>query len=141
MSKREDIAKYLVEQLEQVRYIKNVSRNPINATQLPKDQFPYVVIESANEVREPSSFSNEVRQVADIDYVINVFVSGDELDSRRNDIMEEVEKKLQKDSTLNGNAYDSYVSEIQVREIENNDPFAQSAMVYTVRYFYKRGTP
>ena len=141
MSRREDIAKHLIEQLKQVRYIKNISRNPINATQLAKDQFPFVVIETANEVRENSSFSNEVRQVADVDYVINVFVSGDEGDSRRNDVIEQIEKKLQTDSTLNGLAYDSMVSEIQVREIANNDPYAQAVIVYTVKYHYKRGTP
>ena len=100
-----------------------------------------MLVESANEVRDVASFGETIRHVADIDFLINCVVMGKDRDSQRNLILQAIEEKLQSDSTLEGLVYDSYVSQIQIREIEEADPYATAAMIYTVRYYYDRAQP
>lgn len=141
MSKREAIASYIIEQLQAIRSVKTVTREPKALEELSKTSFPHVLIESANEVRDVSSYGDGVRVQADIDFLINIVVMGADRDKQRNALLDAVERKLQADPTLGGNCYDSQVTQIQIREIEESSPYGTVAMIYTVRYFYTRGTP
>lgn len=141
MSKRETIAKYIVENIDKVRSVKTVTREPKSLDELSKSAYPHVLVESANEVREVSSYGDNVRVQADIDFLINIVVTGKDRDSQRNLLLDAIEQALQADTTMGGVCYDSQVSEIQIREIEEAAPYATAAMIYTVRYFYTRGTP
>ena len=141
MSKREDIAKRIVAAIDEVRYVKSVTREPKALSEISKQAFPHVLVESANEVRDVASFGETIRHVADIDFLINCVVMGKDRDSQRNLILQAIEEKLQSDSTLEGLVYDSYVTQIQIREIEEAEPYATAAMIYTVRYYFDRGQP
>ena len=141
MSKREEIASRIVETLKTVRAVKTVTREPRALTELSKTAFPHVLVESANEARDISSFGETVRHVADIDFLINCVVKGRDRDQQRNNVLEAIETALQADATLEGLVFDSYVTQIQIREIEEADPYATAAMIYTVRYYYDRGQP
>lgn len=139
MSRREDIANHIVTQLGTVTQIKTVTREPKVLTQLAVTSFPHCLVETANETRETVSFGGDVRREGTIDFLINVVVHGDNRDTDRNDIMERIEEKLDADVTMGGFASDSGVSEIIIREIGETAPFGQSAIVYTVKYYYSRG--
>lgn len=141
MSSREAITQYIVDKIAQVRYVKSVTREPKSLEELSRNSFPHVLVETANEVRDNSSFGQTIRQQADLDLLINIVVHGEDRDSQRNLILEAVERKLHEDSTLGGLAMDSLVTRIQIREIAEADPYATAAMVYTVRYYYNRGNP
>lgn len=141
MSKREEIASQIVETLKTVRIVRSVTREPKALAELSKTAFPHVLVESANEARSVSSYGDTVRHVADIDFLINVVVKGNERDKKRNEVLEAIETQLQADTTLDGLVFDSYVTQIQIREIEEADPYATAAMIYTVRYYYDRGQP
>lgn len=141
MSKREAIAARIVESIDEVRYVKTVTREPRALTELSRQAYPHVLVESANEVRDIASFGETVRHVADIDFLINCVVYGENRDQQRNLLLQAIEEKLQSDATLAGLVYDSYVTQIQIREIEEADPYATAAMIYTVRYYYDRAQP
>lgn len=141
MSKREDIAKRIVDTVKAVRSVKSVTREPKALSEVSRTGFPHVLIESANETRDVASFGETIRHVADIDFLINIVVQGKDRDSQRNKLLEAIEIALQTDATLQGLVYDSYVTQISIREIEEADPYATVAMVYTVRYFFDRAQP
>ena len=141
MSSREAITQYIVDKIAEVRYVKSVTREPKSLEELSRNSFPHVLVETANEARDNSSFGLNIRQQSDLDLLINIVVHGDERDSQRNLILEAIERKLHEDSTLGGLAMDSLVTRIQIREIAEADPYATAAMVYTVRYYYNRGNP
>ena len=139
MSKREDIASHIVTQIGTITQVKTVTREPKDLAQLAVTSFPHVLVETANEVRETISIGDSPRREGTIDFLINVVVHGDNRDTDRNDIMERIEEKLDLDTTMGGNAADGGVSEIIIREIGETAPFGQSAIVYTVKYYYERG--
>ena len=139
MSKREDIASHIVTQIGTITQVKTVTREPKDLAQLAVTSFPHVLVETANETRETISIGDSPRREGTIDFLINVVVHGDNRDTDRNDIMERIEEKLDLDTTMGGRAADSGVTEIIIREIGETAPFGQSAIVYTVKYFYRRG--
>jgi len=139
MSRREDIAAYIVTQLGTVSQIKTVTREPTDLTQLAATSFPHVLVETANEIREDASFSGDVRREATLDFLLNVVVYGNNRDTSRNTIIELIEEKLAQDPDIVGLCFNSGVSEVIIREIAETAPFGQAAIVYTVKYYYERG--
>ena len=139
MSKREDIASHIVTQIGTITQVKTVTREPKDLAQLAVTSFPHVLVETANETRATISSGSTPGREGTIDFLINVVVHGDNRDTDRNDIMERIEEKLDLDTTMGGRAADSGVTEIIIREIGETAPFGQSAIVYTVKYFYRRG--
>jgi hypothetical protein len=137
-SKREDIVAHIVTQITSITDIKKVTRDPIDITQLSRESFPHVLIETANESRENASFGSEVRRVAELDVILNVIVMGNNRDQKRNTAIEQIEEKLMEDSTLGGNATDCQLLEVVIREIGESDPYGQAAMVFRCQYFYSR---
>lgn len=139
MSIREDITAHIVSQIGAITEVKTVTREPKVLTELATTSYPHVLVESANERREDSSFGNEVRRKATMDIILNVVVYSNNRDQSRNDIMEKIEEKLALDPTLGGNAINSGTSEIVIREIGETAPYGQAAIIYTVEYYYTRG--
>jgi hypothetical protein len=139
MSIREDITAHIVSQIGAITEVKTVTREPKVLTELATTSYPHVLVESANERREDSSFGNEVRRKATMDIILNVVVYSNNRDQSRNDIMEKIEEKLALDPTLGGNAINADTSEIVIREIGETAPYGQAAIIYTVEYYYTRG--
>jgi len=139
MSIREDITAHIVSQIGAITEVKTVTREPKVLTELATTSYPHVLVESANERREDSSFGNEVRRKATMDIILNVVVYSNNRDQSRNDIMEKIEEKLALDPTLGGTAINSGTSEIVIREIGETAPYGQAAIIYTVEYYYTRG--
>ena len=139
MSIRENIANHIVTQIGAITEVKTATREPTDIAQLAVTSFPHVLVESANETRENSSIGGTPRQEATIDFLINVVVHSNNRDSDRNSILEKIEEKLALDSTLGGNASDSYTSEVVIREIAETKPYGQAALVYTAKYYHARG--
>jgi hypothetical protein len=141
MSNRENIMVHIVTELTADAAIKTVTREPKEITELSPQSFPHVLIEAANETREHASFGNTVRRESTMDVVLNGIVHGSDRDSKRNTLIAAIESKLDEDVTLGGYAYDSEITEIQIREIAETAPYGQFAMVLQVKYFYDKGTP
>ena len=139
-SKRENITAHIVSQISAISDVKSVTREPKVITELAATSFPHVMIETANEEREDFSFGNEIRRKATMDVLINVIVYSNNRDQSRNEILEKIEEKLALDTTLGGNALNSKTSEIIVREVGETAPYGQAAIVYTVEYYYTKGS-
>lgn len=139
MSIREDIVAKVVSDINAITGIKTVTREPKEITELSPASFPHVLVETANETREHAQF--EGRRVADLDILLNVVVHGNNRDSARNTAFEQIEEKLQADPSLGDLCYDSYVTEVRIREIAQSAPYGSGAMIYRVRYFYDRENP
>ena len=88
MSLREDIAKNIVDTLKTIVDLQPVlvTREPFDVEKLAITQFPAIMITSTNEDRNTETMSAGIRQ-GDISYTIRAFVRGNELDSKRNDII------------------------------------------------------
>jgi len=136
---RENIASHIVTQIDAISEVKTVTREPTDIAQLAVTSFPHVLVESANETRENSSIGSSPRQESTIDFLINVIVHSNNRDSDRNSLIEKIEEKLALDTTLGGNASDSFTSEVLIREIAQTKPYGQAALVYTAKYYHSRG--
>ena len=141
MSKRETIAKTVIEVLEGVRYINNVTREPVSIETLSKNKMPHVYVETANEIRDHASFGDKIRRSSDLEILLNIVVMGDDRDSQRNLVIESIEQALDKSTELAALCYDSEVTDVQIREIDDSQPYAQAAIIYKVRYFYDKTKP
>jgi len=139
MSIREDITAHIVSQINAITEVKTVTREPKVLTELAVTSYPHVLVESANERREDSSYGNEIRRKATMDIILNIVVYSNNRDQSRNTIMEKVEEKLALDVTLGNKAINSGVAEIVIREIGETAPYGQAAIIYTVEYYYTRG--
>jgi hypothetical protein len=137
---RENIASHIVTQIDAISEVKTVTREPTDIAQLAVTSFPHVLVESANETRERLSIGTTPREESSIDFLINVVVHSNNRDSDRNSIIEKIEEKLALDTSLGGNASDSFTSEIIIREIAETKPYGQAALVYTAKYYYSRGS-
>jgi|TARA_R110001606_G_scaffold93874_3_gene208352 hypothetical protein len=142
MSNREAIAKYLVGKLEEVRYIKSITREPKSVEELARTSFPHCLIETTDESREDYSMgSTDSVRTATISFLINIVVYGDNRDSQRNLVIEAVERKLEEDRNFGGLLFNSGVSEVLTREIDTDSPYATGAIVYSATYHYDRAKP
>lgn len=140
-SKRELIVQEIVTQLEAIPSIKMVTREPKSIEELSVRSFPHILVETANEVRENASFGADVRKVSELEILLNIVVHGNNRDEQRNNAIEAIEAQLDLDSTLGGNALDSWLSEVTIRELNEAAPYGQAVVLYTVRYYYTKGTP
>lgn len=141
MSKREDIIGHIVTELTGLAAVKTVTREPKEIGELSPQSFPHVLIEAANESREDASFGSGVRRVSNMEVILNGIVHGADRDSKRNTLIDAIETQLALDTSLGGNAYNSQITDIEIREIAETAPYGQVAMVLQVQYFYDKGTP
>jgi hypothetical protein len=140
MSIREDLANNIVETLQEIETVKPVlvTRQPFNVEELAITQFPAILVQTTTEDRElltMGSASGRKRGV--IRYQIRCFVRGNELDSKRNDLIEAIDEILDGDRYRNKTrsvVMDSTVVSIDI--IERQAPLAEFVMNFDVTYNY-----
>jgi len=144
MSIREDITKDIVivlTEIEDPRPIL-VTREPFDVEKLAITQFPAILINATNEERQTLTMGlpSVGRRAGTIEYEIRGFVRGNELDAKRNDLIESIEEALDNDRYRNqtGKVMDSQITSIEV--INRLPPLAEVVITYTVKYNYVRTT-
>ena len=141
MSLREDIVTNIVTTLQDIVDLKPalVTREPFDVEKLAITQFPAVLINSTNEERTTETMRAGIRQGI-IVYTIRGFVRGNEIDKKRNDLVEAIEEALDADRNRGQNS--SVVQDTQVASIEVIDrlpPLGEVVLTVNVRYVFTRG--
>ena len=146
MSKREDIAKNIVDVLTDMTPPKPilVTREPLDVLKLAITQFPAVVVQMGNEIREDDAMGGIRRGTVDVS--IRGFVRADgregsitTVDQKRNEMIERIEETLNTDRTreLTGAAAITKVTSIEV--IERTPPLGEFNMIAQVSYTFTKG--
>jgi len=143
MSARENIAKNLVDQLENMTNPApgKVSRVFFDVTKLAITQFPAILVVTTNETRE--DISVEERE-ATIEYQLRCYVRGTEIDTLRNDLVENIETTLEvsrdRDISLsetNIHNVTTHVTNIEV--VDRELPLGEVNVTVECIYRYKKG--
>ena len=142
MSIRETTADNIVTTLLEIKDLKPglVTREPFEPEKIAITQFPAVLVESATEERDTLSMGTTGTRIATIEYLIRGFVRGNELDTKRNDLVEAIEEALDLDRNRGqaGVVIDTQIVKIDV--IKRLPPLAEVHVLVAVRYIFKRGT-
>lgn len=140
---REQIADNIVQVLKDLEDPRAVlvSREPFNVLEIAITQFPAILITAVREDRETITMGapGAGRRLGTIDFEIRGYVRGNELDRKRNDLIEQIEEALDSDRyrtlQING-VIDSQVISIEV--IERAPPLAEFVITFRCRYNYLR---
>ena len=138
MSKREDIAKNIVDVLTDMTPPKPVlvTREPLDVLKLAITQFPAVVVQMGNEIREDDAMGGIRRGTVDVS--VRGFVRAD---GREGSItmIERIEETLNTDRTreLTGAAAITRVTSIEV--VERTPPLGEFNMIAQVSYTFTKG--
>ena len=139
---REKIVSEFVKQLKEMKTVKLgvVQRDPIIVSELPKTGFPAVYVETVEEdiidLTTTGSNSKRTREsVMQIGCVI--VVMGKERDKQRNLVVENIEKHIALDRSLNSNAKDCILSRIELVELGEEEPYASCRAIFQVKYCYE----
>ena len=141
MSIREDIVNDIVTTLENIADLQPVlvTREPFDVEKLAITQFPAILITSVNEERATETMSAGIRQ-STIAYTVRGFVRGNEIDKKRNDLIEAIEEAL--DADRNRGKSSNQVLDTQIASIEVVDrlpPLGEVVLTVNVRYIFTRG--
>jgi hypothetical protein len=143
MSAREDILKRLEKVLANMTNPGpgKVSRDFFDFEKLAITQFPAILIVPLNESREDISM-DERRGVMDVS--IRCFVRGEGIDTRRNDIIRNIEESLETERNLSITSVETgthivstQITNVQV--IERQPPIGEVTVVATITYHYRKG--
>jgi hypothetical protein len=143
MSARESIAEDIREQLINMSDPAPglVTREFFEFEKLAITQYPAILIVTGNEERSDITLS-ERQGILQIE--LRCWVRGNELDTKRNEIIENIEQTLEgsrgRNITVNKDAthyVETRVTNVEV--IERNPPIAQVIVTVEVEYMYKRG--
>lgn len=118
-----------------------VTREPFNVAEIAITQFPACLVTAQREDRETISMGapGAGRRLGTIEFQIRGYVRGNELDRKRNDLIERIEEQLDSDryrELLVDGVIDSQVTSIEI--IERLPPLAEFLITFTVRYNYLR---
>jgi len=145
MSARENITTDIVEQLNNMSDPAPalVTREFFEFEKLAITQFPAILVVSGNEERVDISMSE--RQ-GTMDIELRCFVRGSELDTARNQLIENIEQTLEASRSRNTTIQDTATHYVQssinnIEIIERQQPLAQFNATLSVTYAYKRGNP
>lgn len=145
MSARETIAEDIREQLINMSDPApgTVTREFFDFEKLAITQYPAILIVTGNEERTDVSLS-ERQGILQVE--LRCFVRGNELDTKRNQLIEVIEQTLEgsrgRNLTTNKDAthyVETRVTNVEV--IERNPPIGQVIVTVEVEYMYKRGNP
>lgn len=143
MSARESIAEDIREQLINMSDPAPglVTREFFEFEKLAITQYPAILIVTGNEERTDVSMS-ERQGILQVE--LRCWVRGNELDTKRNEIIENIEQTLEgsrgRNLTVNKDAthyVETRVTNVEV--IERNPPIGQVIVTVEVEYMYKRG--
>jgi len=145
MSIRENIASELLSTISAISSptIKKATRQPFILDELSEQQYPAVIIQTSEEVRDDAELGSGARtRHGTIDFVILGFVKGAEanIDTKRNELITAIETEVESDITRNGNALDTQVVSV---ETDEGSLFPVGGIRMTIRcmYQYQSGTP
>ena len=145
MSVRENIASNLLSVISSISSpaIKKATRQPFILDELSEQQYPAVIVQTSEEVRDDVELGSGARtRTGTIDFVILGFVKGAEvnIDTKRNELITAIETELEIDITRDGNALDTEIISV---ETDEGSLFPVGGIRMTVRcmYEYQAGTP
>ena len=145
MSVRENIASELLSTISAISSpaIKKATRQPFILDELSEQQYPAVIVQTSEEVRDDAELGSGARtRTGTIDFLILGFVKGAEvnIDTLRNQLITAIESELEIDITRDGNALDTEVVSV---ETDEGSLFPVGGIRMTVRcmYEYLAGTP
>ena len=143
MSAREDIAKNLLEQLQNMTDPApgKVSRVDFEVTKLAITQFPAILMVTGNEVR--SDISMGLRE-STLQYEMRCYVRGTQIDTLRNEIVERIEETLEvsrdRDIALaDTNIHNVTTRVVNVEVVERELPLGEVIVFCDVIYRYNKG--
>jgi hypothetical protein len=118
-----------------------VTTEPFNVAEIAITQFPAILITPQREERETITMgaANIGRRMGTIIYTIRGFVRGNELDRKRNDLIERIEESLDSDryrDLISQGVTDSQITLIEI--VERQPPLAEFVLEYRVTYNYLR---
>jgi hypothetical protein len=118
-----------------------VTTEPFNVAEIAITQFPAILITPQREERETITMgaANVGRRMGTIIYTIRGFVRGNELDRKRNDLIERIEESLDSDryrDLISQGVTDSQITLIEI--VERQPPLAEFVLEYRVTYNYLR---
>ena len=143
MSARENIAKNIENQLKNMTNPApgKVSRVFFDVQKLAITQFPAILVVTSNETK--TDIATDIRE-STIAYSLRCYVRGTEVDTLRNNLVEEIEETLEKsrdrDITLSGSNIHNVTTQITgVEVIERELPLGEVVVTCEVTYRYKKG--
>jgi len=143
MSAREDIAKNIENQLKNMTNPAPgvVSRVFFDVQKLAITQFPAILIVTANETK--TDIAMNLRESV-ISYQLRCYVRGTEVDTLRNNLVEEIEETLEKsrdrDITSSADNIHSVTTQItNIDVVERELPLGEVVVTCEVTYRYKKG--
>ena len=118
-----------------------VTSEPFNVLELAITQFPAVLITAQTEERNTITMGvpGAGRRMGTLDYQIRAFVRGNELDRKRNDLIERIEEALESDryrELITAGVIDSQIISIEI--VDRMPPLAEFTVTFRVRYNYLR---
>ena len=145
-SLREQVAINIVDVLKEIDdpHVVLVTREPFDVEKLAITQFPALLVQQTTETRETITMGTPGvgRRMGVMTFEVRGFVRGTELDSRRNELIEAVEKQLDSDryrGLLADGVTDSQLVSIEI--VPRLQPLAEFIITVEVTYNYLRGTP
>ena len=118
-----------------------VTREPFLVQELAITQFPAILVTAVTEERSTITMGipGAGRRQGTIQFRIQGFVRGTELDLKRNDLIERIEEALDSDryrSLTASGVTDSQITVIEV--IERQPPLAEISITFEAKYHYLR---
>lgn len=143
-SLRQQIADYLITAIKEIEEPKVafVTAEPFNVLEIAITQFPAVLVTMREETRETVTLGapSVGRRTGNIRFEIRAYVRGNDLDLKRNELLEALEEQLEKDRYFDlrtQGVLDSQITNIEV--IDRMPPLAEILIRLEVRYNYTRG--
>ena len=143
MSARENIAKNIFEQLENMTdpAVNHISREIFDVQKLAITQFPAILMVTGNEVR--SDISMGLRE-STLQYEMRCYVRGTQIDTLRNEIVERIEETLElsrdRDITKSVDNIHNVTTRISgIDVVERALPLGEVIVTVEVVYRYKKG--
>jgi len=140
---RQQVSENIVSVLQQLTDPRPVlvTREPFVVQELAITQFPAILVTPIREDRETITMGipGVGRRMGTIEYQIQGFVRGNELDRKRNDLIEAIEEALDSDryrGLVTQGVIDSQIIAIEI--IERQPPLAEFRITFQVKYNYLR---
>ena len=145
MSVRENIASNLKTVIDAISSpdVKLCTRQPFELEELSQTQYPAVLIQTSEELREDAEIGSGARtRIGTIDFVVLGFVKGSNtnIDTLRNALITAIETALETDITRDSNALDTEVVQVETDE-GTLFPVGGIRMVVRCMYQFNAGTP